>query len=94
MLGEEIATDDEVIVHERLHRSLAQALADHNGTVGSSARVERLVVMARPADLDAGEITDKGYVNQRRVLNNRAALVDLLYADPPATGVIVAAMNE
>ena len=39
--------------------------------------------MARPADLDAGEITDKGYVNQRRVLARRAALVDLLYADPP-----------
>ena len=38
--------------------------------------------MARPADLDAGEITDKGYVNQRRVLANRAALVELLYAEP------------
>jgi uncharacterized protein len=37
--------------------------------------------MARPADLDAGEITDKGYVNQRRVFANRAALVELLYAE-------------
>jgi feruloyl-CoA synthase len=52
--------------------------------------------MARPAGLDAGEITDKGYVNQRRVLANRAALVELLYAEPdpeppefPA-GVVVA----
>jgi feruloyl-CoA synthase len=49
--------------------------------------------MARPADLDAGEITDKGYVNQRRVLAHRAALVELLYAGPdpefPA-GVVVA----
>ncbi len=48
--------------------------------------------MARPADLDAGEITGKGYVNQRRVLANRAALVELLYAEPdpefPA-GVVV-----
>ena len=42
--------------------------------------------MARPADLDAGEITDKGYVNQRRVLDRRAALVDLLYADPVPGG--------
>ena len=46
--------------------------------------------MARPADLDAGEITDKGYVNQRRVLDRRAGLVDLLYADPVPDGVIVA----
>jgi feruloyl-CoA synthase len=46
--------------------------------------------MARPADLDAGEITDKGYVNQRRVLANRKTLVDLLYAQPAAEGVLVA----
>jgi hypothetical protein len=34
--------------------------------------------MTRPAALDAGEITDKGYVNQRKVLAERATLVDLL----------------
>ena len=46
--------------------------------------------MARPASLDAGEITDKGYVNQRKVLANRAGLVEMLYADPVPAGVIVA----
>ena len=46
--------------------------------------------MAHPASLDGGEITDKGYVNQRKVLARRAALVELLYADPPPAGVIVA----
>jgi feruloyl-CoA synthase len=35
-----------------------------------------------PAGLDAGEITDEGYVNQRQVLADRAALVELLYAEP------------
>jgi feruloyl-CoA synthase len=44
----------------------------------------------RPADLDAGEITDKGYVNQRHVLANRAALVELLYTEPVPVGVVVA----
>jgi feruloyl-CoA synthase len=43
-----------------------------------------------PADLDAGLITDKGYVNQRRVLANRAALVELLYTEPVPVGVVVA----
>ena len=38
-----------------------------------------MLVMARRADLDVGEITDKGYVNQRQVLINRAALADLRY---------------
>jgi hypothetical protein len=35
----------------------------HNTAAGSAARVERLLVLVRPAGLDAGEITDKGYVN-------------------------------
>ncbi len=47
-------------------------------------------VMVRPADLDAGEITGKGYVNQRHVLANRAALVELLYTEPVPAGVVVA----
>jgi hypothetical protein len=62
------------VSHPGLREFLARALAGHNETAGSSARVERLLIMARPADLDAGEITDKGYVNQRKVLTQRAGL--------------------
>jgi feruloyl-CoA synthase len=53
-------------------------------------RIERLLVMARPADLDAGEITDKGNVNQRQVLANGAAVVELLYTEPVLAGLVVA----
>ncbi len=52
---------------------LAAALARHNQNGGSAARIERLILLDEPADLDAGEITDKGYVNQRQVLRRRAA---------------------
>ncbi len=90
LLGELPSPEGELISHPALAGLLAGALAEHNAAVGSAARVERLLIMARPADLDAGEITDKGYVNQRRVLDRRAALVDLLYADPVPGGVIVA----
>jgi feruloyl-CoA synthase len=45
---------------------------------------------AQRAGLDAGEITDKGYVNRRQVLTNRAALVELLYTEPVPAGVVVA----
>jgi feruloyl-CoA synthase len=86
----EVQPRDELIADEAVRKVLAQALADHNATVGSAARIGRLLVLARAADLDAGEITDKGYVNQRRVLARRAALVELLYAEPPPAGVIVA----
>lgn len=66
------------------------ALAEHTDDSGSSARIERLLVMARPADLDAGEVTDKGYVNQRKVLACRSALTAMLYADQAPPGVVVA----
>lgn len=89
-LGEEPQPHGELMVHEGLCKTLAMALADHNAAAGSAARIERLLLMSRPPDLDAGEITDKGYVNQRRVLANRASLVDLLYTEPPPPGVVVA----
>jgi feruloyl-CoA synthase len=41
-------------------------------------------------DLDAGEITDKGYVNQRRVLQHRSAFVERLYRTEPDPAVITA----
>jgi feruloyl-CoA synthase len=50
----------------------------------SSVRVPRLLVLAEPPSIDANEITDKGYVNQRAVLERRAALVERLYAGTDA----------
>ena len=41
-----------------------------------------------PPSLDAGEITDKGSINQRAVLRHRAAVVDALYATPAPAWVI------
>jgi len=42
---------------------------------GSSQRVERLLVLTEPPQLEVGEITDKGYVNQRIVREQRATHV-------------------
>jgi feruloyl-CoA synthase len=39
----------------------------------------RARLLAEPPSIDAGEITDKGYVNQRAVLARRAAEVERLY---------------
>jgi feruloyl-CoA synthase len=93
LLGEEPQRQGELIVNEVLLWMLTRALADHNAGQGSASRIERLAVMARPPDLDAGEITDKGYVNQRHVLASRAALVDLLYTDPVPRGVVLASKS-
>ena len=37
--------------------------------------------MAEPPSVEAGEITDKGYINQRAVLTRRADLVEFLHQD-------------
>jgi feruloyl-CoA synthase len=67
-------------------KRLLQSLAALNP--GSSTRVMRVLLMAEPPSMDKGEMTDKGSINQRSVLKNRAALVATLYADPPPAEVI------
>jgi feruloyl-CoA synthase len=88
LLGRDAGADGDVITDAAVLGHLSAALARHQPAGGSAARVERLLVMSRPAGLDSGEVTDKGYVNQRRVLRNRAGLAALLYASPLAPGVI------
>jgi feruloyl-CoA synthase len=48
----------------------------------------RLLVVEEPPSLDAGEITDKGYINQRATLQRRQLLVERLFAKPPHPDVI------
>lgn len=74
---------------EKLTAILKEKLTAFNATAGgSSRRVGRFVIMAEPPSIDAGEITDKGYVNQRATLERRDDLVRGLYANPPAAGVV------
>jgi feruloyl-CoA synthase len=63
-------------LRERLRSALAK-LAQEGG---SSTHPRRLLVMSEPPSIDANEITDKGYMNQRAVLERRAAAVEALYA--------------
>ncbi len=53
---------------------------------GSSERVARFALLTTPPDADAGEITDKGYINQRRARELRAADVEALYEGPADAG--------
>ncbi len=73
----------------QFHARLRASLAAHNAAhPASSTRVVRALVMEEPLSIDGGEITDKGYINQRAVLGRRAALVERLYADPPDGAVV------
>jgi len=55
---------------------------------GSSTRVARAILMAELPSMDKSEMTDKGSINQRAVLRNRATLVDELYGTPLSSRVI------
>ena len=48
---------------------------------GSSTRIARALVLAEPPSMTAGELTAKGSINARQVLQNRAAFVQRLYDD-------------
>jgi len=69
-------------------QKLLDALAARS--TGSSNRIARALLLPGPLSIDAGEITDKGSVNQRAVLRARADLVELLYAEPAAPPVLKA----
>ncbi|HEY3819092.1 MAG TPA: feruloyl-CoA synthase [Polyangiaceae bacterium] len=77
-------------VAARLAEALA-ALAEDPG--GSSMRVGRALVLDEPASLDDGEITDKGYLNQRAILERRALRVADLYRGGDRVIVVRGARN-
>jgi feruloyl-CoA synthase len=69
--------------NEKIKEHLSNALKVFAQEGGSSTHPARLLVMEEPPQIDANEITDKGYINQRAVLERRAALVEKLYSDSP-----------
>jgi feruloyl-CoA synthase len=60
----------------RLREHLRAHNAEHPH---GSQRIGRALLMNEPPGIDAGEVTDKGYINQGAVLRRRAALVERLY---------------
>ena len=90
LIGRPDATAAEVIQDARVVACVRNGLSAHNAThPGSSTQVMRVILMAEPASIDGGELTDKGYINQRATLERRAGLIDAIYAEPPGTDVIV-----
>jgi len=86
------ASDPQRLAADPRLRAWLQALLDRlaAAATGSSHRIARAMVMAEPASMALGEITDKGSINQRAVLKARARLVDALYASAPDASVLLA----
>ncbi|CAB3801903.1 hypothetical protein LMG28688_05455 [Paraburkholderia caffeinitolerans] len=88
-LGSE-ATAQEVFNAPPVRELFSGVLARLNeSATGSATFIARLRLLVQPPSLDRGEITDKGSINQRAVLQHRAELVEALYAeDSEGSGVI------
>jgi feruloyl-CoA synthase len=88
-LGLPDASPAEILAAPALRQALHKGIVSHNlQHPGSSMRVRRLVVLDEPPSMDAGEINDKGYVNQRRVLERRSPWVARLHA-PADDGAVM-----
>lgn len=89
-LAPEVVEVPALLADPRVRAAVRAGLQRHNHEHAlSSRRVARALLLCEPPALDAGEITDKGYINQRAVLSRRAGEVARLYATPVDAAVIV-----
>jgi feruloyl-CoA synthase len=80
----------ELACHPAVREHVARALAQWNSVhQGSSERIARIILLPDAPSIDANEITDKGYINQRLALERRKAEVERLFAAAPDADVIL-----
>ncbi|MFT3776676.1 MAG: feruloyl-CoA synthase [Ottowia sp.] len=78
-----------VLAHPAVLRKFQSLVTDLSlSATGSANRVARLMLMEGPPSIDLGEVTDKGSINQRAVLQHRDHLVQALYDETPGHVVI------
>ncbi|MEZ5786824.1 MAG: feruloyl-CoA synthase [Xanthobacteraceae bacterium] len=84
------STPAELARHPTIRAHVASAVARWNEEhASSSTRIRRMVLLADAPSIDLNEITDKGYINQRRALDCRKADVERLYRATPDADVMV-----
>jgi len=80
-----VATASDSLIREAFRERLTKFLAT---ATGSSNRITRAILIDTPLSIDRGEVTDKGSINQRAVLDHRSRLIEELYSPMPAAHVI------
>src|SRR6266478_3802763 len=80
-----VAAASDSLIREAFRERLTKFLA---AATGSSTRITRAILLDTPLSIDRGEVTDKGSINQRAVLDHRGRLIEELYSPTPAAHVI------
>lgn len=89
LVGESLPLE-QLANHPSVTEAVKAGLAKHNQAhPNASSRIARVVLQQRPPQADAGEITEKGYLNQNKAQQLRAADVQRLYNGQNDAGVIV-----
>ena len=93
MQKQAIASD--IVAHDLVRKRFLALLDQLAGeATGGTTRIRRVILLEVPPSIDAAEITDKGSINQRAVLEHRAALVEELYAATPSSRTLCANLGE
>jgi feruloyl-CoA synthase len=88
--GDATLTLQQLAAHPKVRAHIADGLAaDNVCRNGSSMCIARVLLLPDLPSIDYGEITDKGYVNQRAVTERRASLIERLYAEVPNADVLL-----
>ena len=80
-----VAAASDSLIREAFRERLTKFLA---ASTGSSTRITRAILIDSPLSIDRGEVTDKGSINQRAVLDHRSRLIEELYSPTPGAHVI------
>lgn len=90
--GLDAALDEAAVASHPAVRVLLENALDrlNDGKAASSLRVERMMLQTEPLSLDSYELTDKGSVNQRAVMQHRSAEIEKLYLPTPPAEVLAA----
>lgn len=89
-LVDEALSMPELIEHPGVVEAVRTGLQKHNQAhPNAAARIARVLLQPTPPQADAGEITEKGYINQNKAQTLRAADVKRLYSADPSSRVIV-----
>ncbi len=90
LINPALSSDISACAHDRNIRDAFRQKfsAFRSAATGSSTQVARALLLDTPLSIDRGEVTDKGSVNQRAVLDHRNELVEMLYSSRLAADVI------
>lgn len=81
---------EEILKHPKVQQWFRQFLMHYNkDATGSSNRVSMLYLQTEAPQLDAGEVTDKGNLNQSNILKRRANRIEELYQKQSDNALII-----